>query len=180
MDFIRLGFAGTKCGSSYPRQRLWAVTCFPPTNWATEARSVNDVATFRSANAGAAASRPSTVTTVQRVSDFMNSLRVFSTFGCTVHRTRAVVISVRMGRVMTDRVAHLDHEAIVVRPDSMAAVRLGVAVLESHERELWRHPGDVGRDPVYLAGNRGARTVDQEIREAVTGLLGADARPPDL
>src|ERR1051326_4400072 len=136
MDFIRLGFAGTKCGSSYPRQRLWAVTCFPPTNWATEAGSVNDVGTFTAADAGAEAGSPSSATTGLRVSDFMNSLRVFSPFGCPVHRTRAVVISVRMGRVMTDRVAHLDHEAIVVRPDSMAAVRLGVAVLESHEREL--------------------------------------------
>ena len=51
MDFIRLGLAGTKCGSWYPLQRLLADTCLPPTNWATEARSLNDVATFRSASA---------------------------------------------------------------------------------------------------------------------------------
>src|SRR5258708_37828984 len=130
MDFIRLGFAGTKCGSSYPLQRLWAVTCFPPTNWATEARSVNDVATFRSASAGAAANRPSTAITMHRSSDFMKFLRVLSTIGCTIRRARVVVVSVRMGRVVTDRVAHLDHEPVDVRLDHFATFRLGVPVLE--------------------------------------------------
>src|SRR5438046_3015492 len=117
MDFIRLGFAGTKWGSSNPLHKLCAVTCFPPTNWATEARSVNDVATFRSANAGASASRPSTVTTVHRTSDFMKFLRVLSSIGCTIRCARSLEVSVRMGRVMTDRVAHLDHESVVVRLD---------------------------------------------------------------
>src|SRR6266545_7431901 len=76
MAFIRLGLAGTKCGSSYPLQRLCADTCFPPTNWATEARSVNDVATFRSADAGAVASRPSINTDMHRITVFMESSQV--------------------------------------------------------------------------------------------------------
>src|SRR5580765_2982051 len=98
MDFIKLGLAGTKCGSSNPRQRLCAVTCFPPTNWATEARSVNDVATFKSANAGAAASTPSSDISRLRISDFMESSKVLRDVAAR---------SVRMGRVVPDRVAHL-------------------------------------------------------------------------
>ena len=74
--FIRLGLAGTKCGSSYPRQRLWAVTCFPPTNWATEARSVNDVATLRSAHAVVANSGPTANANTYGISDFMKSSRM--------------------------------------------------------------------------------------------------------
>src|SRR2546427_2484141 len=85
-----------------------------------------------------------------------------------------------MSGVVTDRVAHLNHEAVVRRIDSSSVVRLGVAVFESYERELRGHPLDVGVTPGHLARNRIARVVDQKVREAVAGLLPADARPPDL
>src|SRR6266571_3839123 len=176
--FIRLGLAGTKCGSSNPRQRLWADTCFPPTNWATEARSVNDVATLRSACADAVASRPNINANMQRISDFMESSRVmYFTCSCLSQCTSRR-FSVGVSRVVTDRVAQLKQDPVVGRVD--AAVRLAVAVLESHKRELRGRPRDVGGAPGHLAGNLSARFVDQEVREAVAGLLAADACPPDL
>src|SRR5690349_3457639 len=129
MAFIRLGLAGTKCGSSSPRHRLTAVTCLPPTNWATEARSVSDVATLRSAWAGAAASAISASTSAKRNGMFIVA---------SLESRRG---SVRMGRVVADRVAHLQRDPVVGRVD--AGVGRGVAVLEAEERELRGRPGDV-------------------------------------
>src|SRR6185437_12015989 len=135
-------------------------TCFPPTSCATEARSVKDVATFKSANAGAAASKRTSIANIERVRDFMKSS------------------SIRMGRVVPDRVAHLDRDPIIGRVD--AGVGLGMAVLESNEGELRGHPRDVGGSPVHLRRHGISGVVDHEVREALAGLLPADARPPDL
>src|SRR5207247_10517671 len=85
--------------------------------------------------------------------------------------------SIGVGWVISDRVAHLDHEPVV---RGMGAIGLGVAVLEPNERELRGRPRDVRGAPVHLAANRSARVVDQEIREAVAGLLAANADPPNL
>src|SRR5437867_7512141 len=90
------------------------------------------------------------------------------------------MLSVRVGRVVTDRIAHLNHEAVVRRIDPSSVVRLGVAVFESNERELRGHPLDVGVAPRHLAWNRISRGVDEKVREALAVLLAADACPPDL
>src|SRR5258706_1650462 len=169
MAFIRLGLAGTKCGSSKPRHRLCAETCLPPTYWATDARSVREVATFKSARAGAVASSPSVTSDSCRISDFMDSSYVV----CDE-------FSIRVSRVVPDRVTHLDHEPVVTGFGPAAGVRLGMAVLEPHEREFRGRPGDVGGNPIDLAGNRIARAVDQEVREALARLLAANTHPPDL
>src|SRR5215471_9690223 len=131
MAFMRLGFAGTKCGSSYPRHRLCAVTCLPPTNCATDARSVSDVATFRSASAGAAVTPPSPSAIAITIKDFMEPPLWNAAFDC----------SVRMGRVISDRVAELHQDPVVSGVD--AGTSLGVAVLEPDERELRRCPREV-------------------------------------
>src|SRR5215831_1100754 len=103
MAFMRLGFAGTKCGSSYPRQRLCAVTCLPPTNWATDARSVSEVATFRSARAGAAIPTPSPRATAITIHDFMEPPLWNAAWN----------VSVGMGGVVSDRVAQLEQDPVV-------------------------------------------------------------------
>src|SRR2546425_13342083 len=88
------------------------------------------------------------------------------------------VFSIRMSRVIADRVAHLNHESVVGRVD--ADVGLGMAVLESHEREFRGRPRDVGGSPSHLAGDWIARVVDHKVREAMAGFLAANAHPPDL
>src|SRR5258708_5865220 len=94
--------------------------------------------------------------------------------------SHAAARSVRVRGVVADRVAHLNHHAVVVHFETGAGVRVGVAVLESQERELRGHPRDVDGAPCHLAGNGCAGAVDEEVREAVAGLLTTNARPPDL
>src|SRR4051812_21072843 len=128
------------------------VTCLPPTNCATEARSVSDVATFRSANAGVAPVASTAIDRYRnRIKDFIATSWKFRSIG--------------MGGVISDRVAHLDHDSIVGRMNS--GVRLGVAVLEPHERELRGHPGDVGGASRDAGRDEKPRVVDHEIREAL-------------
>src|SRR5262249_27509760 len=155
MDFIRLGLAGTKCGSVNPGQRLCAVTCLPPTYCATEARSVSEGATLRSASAGLRASPASAAAIRSRTGTFMGSSRTF------------VLIRelVGMSRVIADGVADLSEDAVVVAVNP--GVGVGVAVFEPHERELRRVPGHVCRDARHLGGERGAELVHHEVGKAV-------------
>src|SRR5262249_56703335 len=83
-----------------------------------------------------------------------------------------------MGRVISDGVAELQEKAVVGWMDAL--IRLGVAVLETHEGELARRPRDIDRATADLGGDGLARLVDHEIGEALASLLAADSRPPRL
>src|SRR5436309_4704 len=125
-----------------------------------------------------AASAPSPKASANRISDFMNASRMQRFISPAFSGSGTDTFSVRMGRVITDRVAHLDHEPVVGRVDT--CVRFGMAVLESHERELRGRPPDVHGPSVHLAGDRSARVIDQEVGEALARLLAPNADPPDL
>src|SRR5215510_5669275 len=144
-------------------------------SWAMEARSVNEVATFRSANAGTDADNATPSTSTHRISNFIESSKMMAS--CS-HVARWSPPSVRMSRVKTDRVAHLDHDPVV--GGVSAGVCLGVAVLQPHERELRRLPCDVGGRSIHVAGDRSAGVVDEKVGEALARSLASNADPPDL
>src|ERR1051326_8913500 len=156
------------------------VTCGPPTNCATDARSVSDVATLRFARAGALAALSASATAVvSRDRPFLPTLlRGADAAVGPRPDPRCPRASVRMGRVVADGVAHLEGQSIVGRDD--AGVRLRVAVLEPDERELGRDPRDVHRPTGHVPENGRIRVVDHEVGEAPPGTLAAHAHPEDL
>src|SRR5262249_11908458 len=144
-----------------------------PTNCATEARSLNEVATLRSARAGIASDAANAISAVMRVSWCMDCLRESK-----ARRAGGSTESIGVSGVVADRVAHLHAHAVVAGMDPRVGLR--VAVLEPDERDLAGGPPQIDRSARHRGRHRIAGRVDDEVGEAPARLLAAHADPPGL